>query len=99
MENGLQLVVGTFCVCLAFGAFGVALWAAHMAIKANIRLVGLENSTHQIQYVAAEPPGQRNADDDEFGLPSHDDVDQTVRRGERSSYEAAGDLDDETFTN
>jgi hypothetical protein len=82
----LLLGLGIFIVILAVASSAAAAWACHMAVKANIAVCGLQNSTHQVQYVPFEPDAGDLSDPD-----------REVRRGERAAFDAAGDLSDETF--
>lgn len=51
---------GLFCV-LGAATCAVSAYALHMALKAVIDVKALQNSTHNIQFVPAEPPSDDKA--------------------------------------
>lgn len=64
MTPELTLVFGTLFAAITLGSLGLSFWACHMTIKANIKLVGLENSTHQVQYMPLPDMPQGEEDQD-----------------------------------
>jgi len=58
-------------VGLSIGAFGFSIVALVMGCLSWTTMIGLKNSTHQVQYVPIDPSGEEDPDDvgseDEYG--------------------------------
>lgn len=83
MEWAWPAVVA-FCVLLTVFASVVACIAFQRAVNAQIDVKALQNSTHNIQFVPAEPPGFDK------------DVEQAMARAEAADYRRAGEIFDES---
>lgn len=70
-----------FCVFLAAASFILACYAAHLAIKTQIDMKGLQNSTHNIQFVEAKPP-----------MSDDDDLNRAMAMAEEEDMRRAGDI-------
>lgn len=74
--------LGLFCV-LGLGAVGLAAFALKYALDAVIEVKALKNSTHQIQFVPAEPP-----EDDERALNA------ALAKNDMEAFQRLSRLDD-----
>ncbi len=84
MEWAVPAVV-LFCVFAAASAFVLAAYAFHHATELRIEVGALKNSTHNIQFVPAEPPGGKD-----------DDLDSVYAAAERRDYANVGSIHEES---
>lgn len=87
MEWLIPLVVG-LCLLTATSLV-IAAYACHRAINAEIQVKGLQASTHQIQFVPAEPPSTAE-------LAEERELNAEFDKAERAAMRRVHDIHDES---
>lgn len=77
MPEWVLPALGLYFFCVTLSGIVVAGYACHMAIKANIEVKALQNSTHNIQYVPLGDPS---------GPDNDAEINDELSRQEREAY-------------